>query len=285
MGPRRSVRREDVVTLLPGRKWRSVLTIAGSDPTGGAGMQMDMKTFHDRGVLGLSVVTVVTAQNTRKFFEAHPVPDTLLESQLACIRDEFPMDAIKIGALTNIGQIETIAHFLSTLEVCPPVVLDPILGPTTQGTFLGPELLPCLVEHLFPLITVATPNRKEATILSGIPSYNKESIAQWAKHLPCSVLVTGGDGPEDGIEDILYRKDLSPCRWTGPKIGTMSIHGTGCALSSCIAANLAQGSPIEKACMGGILYVRKLAQNALTVEGAPQRILTPGMTLDPTDTD
>lgn len=238
----------------------TALTIAGSDSGGGAGIQADLKTFHDHGVWGMSAITAVTAQNSRGVHRIDLVPVEGLVAQLQAVFDDFPVGAIKIGMLGTAGHATAVADVLERLSPFPPLVVDPVMVSSTGDRLLEPDAERVIAHRLIPLATVSTPNLAEAAVLAG----RETNVTDWALARPRPILITGGDGPGDEIVDLLVR-DGTTRRFVHPRIGRGSFHGTGCTLASAIAARLAHGDELEPAVTSAIAYVEKRIQNATTL--------------------
>lgn len=240
--------------------YATALTIAGSDSGGGAGIQADLKTFLDHRVFGMSVICAITAQNTRGVTRVDPVPVAGVLAQLEAVFSDLPVGAVKIGMLGTAGLTSAVARFLRELPERPPVVLDPVMISTSGARLLDDDAVAVLIEELLPLATLATPNLDEAAVLAG--SGSREAQLVWASEAPCAVLITGGDTESAAIVDTLVQ-GAAARSWTGTRLGDRSFHGTGCTLSSAIAARLALGHTLEDAVDGGIAYVRGLIGHAL----------------------
>ncbi|MEZ5935559.1 MAG: bifunctional hydroxymethylpyrimidine kinase/phosphomethylpyrimidine kinase [Alphaproteobacteria bacterium] len=233
-----------------GGKIANVLTIAGSDSGGGAGIQADLKTMSALGVYGLSVITALTAQNTRAVTAIHDVPPAMVAAQLDAVFDDIRIDAVKIGMLSRPEVIETVAEWLRR-HGAETIVLDPVMVAKSGDALLQPDAVSALIEHLLPLATVITPNLPEAGVLLGRAApVDIEEMRQAAadlRHLgPKAVLLKGGHLSEDAAVDIFEdRSGQQALR--GERIATGNTHGTGCTLSAAIAAFLAQGLALQDA--------------------------------------
>ncbi len=229
---------------------RKVLTIAGSDSSGGAGIQADLKTIAAHGHYGMSVITALTAQNTTGVSGIHAVPPEFVEKQMdAVFQDIFP-DAVKIGMLADANIIRAVAGRLKTW-MPRRIVLDPVMVSTSGSRLLEPEAEDCLIRELLPLVTVLTPNLAEAEALSGCRIFCQEDMEKAAAGI--MKLVPGGipgillkGGHLDGrADDLLYCRDGG--HWyPGEKIENPNTHGTGCTLSSAVACRLAEGRPLPE---------------------------------------
>ncbi len=228
-----------------------VLTIAGSDSGGGAGIQADLKTFAANGCYGMSVITALTAQNTQGVSGIHPVPPEFVAQQLDAVLADIGVDAVKIGMLFSPELIEAIARKLREYRVAQ-VVLDPVMVAASGDKLLRDDAVAALKEHLIPLAALITPNLPEAAVLLDREIATREAMASAATALAdlgCqNVLVKGGHLVDGDSADCLYLGVSRPIQWlASPRIATRNNHGTGCTLSSAIAARLAQGDPMETA--------------------------------------
>ena len=236
------------------------LTIAGSDSGGGAGIQADLKTFSALGVYGASAITALTAQNTVGVQGIHNAPPEFVVQQIESVLSDLDVGAIKIGMLSNAVIIEAVATVLQRYRHIP-IVLDPVMVATSGDALLEQSAISALREHLLPLAAVITPNLPELAMLCGDTVANNEEamIAQGKVLLDLgssSVLVKGGHAEGADSTDLL----LSWClvkRYTVPRIKTRNVHGTGCTLSSAIAAGLAKGLPLFEAVGEAKAYVTK----------------------------
>ncbi len=253
----------------------TALTIAGSDSGGGAGIQADLKTFLDHRVFGMSAIAAVTAQNTRGVFRIDALPPEGLRAQLDAVFDDLPVGAVKIGMLGNAALVNVVADVLERLDVRPPVVLDPVMVASTGARLLEADAEEALRHRLLPLATVVTPNLAELAVLAGTD--DRHAGNAWALAQPVAVLATGGDPDPDSIDDdivvdALYRPGFPVRRFSAPRIhpagGNGSFHGTGCTVSSAIAARLAHGQDLDDAVDGAITYVQHLLRRAVEL-GSP----------------
>ena len=233
------------------------LTIAGSDTCGGAGIQADLKSFSANGVYGMSVITAVTAQNTMGVFGIQDINPEMIESQIDVIFDDIRVDAIKIGMVSKIESIIAISKALRKIEKLPAIVLDPVMISKSGFNLLSRDAKDTLVKELFPLATLITPNLPEAEEILGIEIKTLDEMKEAALKLkelgPKAVLVKGGhlegeatDLLFDGKEFIILPQE---------RINTTHTHGTGCTLSSAIAANLAKNMTMEEAVREGKRYI------------------------------
>jgi len=233
------------------RTYHRVLTIAGSDSGGGAGIQADLKTFAALGCYGLSVVTAITAQNTRGVTAVHALPASIVQGQLEAVLSDIGADAVKIGMLHSGELIETVGDQLKKYQM-KNIVLDPVLAAQSGASLLDVEAIDTLKKHLLPLVTVFTPNLPEASVFLSREVHNLDDMHKASKDLTAggceNVLLKGGHLEEGDSTDLLY---IGPedrfVVLKGERISTRNNHGTGCTLSSALAAYLATGFPLEKA--------------------------------------
>ncbi|MGH7162553.1 MAG: bifunctional hydroxymethylpyrimidine kinase/phosphomethylpyrimidine kinase, partial [Planctomycetota bacterium] len=223
---------------------RTALTIAGSDPSGGAGVQGDLKTFHAHGVFGMAVVTALTVQNTRGVSGVHDVPPDFVAAQLDAVLEDMPVGAAKTGMVSVTPTIEAIARALGRRRV-PFLVVDPVMVATSGDALLRDDAVAAIVERLFPLATLVTPNLPEAERLCDFRVDSIEAMRHAALALKSrgarAVLLKGGHLPGPQVVDLLYADGVFH-EFSDPRIGTRNVHGTGCALSAGIAAQLARGA-------------------------------------------
>jgi len=227
---------------------KAVLSIAGSDCSGGAGIQADLKTMTMNGVYGMSVITALTAQNTTGVQGISEVTPDFLALQIDSIFADIRPDAVKIGMVPSAGLISVIAEKLEEYQA-KNIVIDPVMVATSGSSLMKNEAVSALTEKLLPLAAVVTPNIPEAETLSGMKIENEKDMEEAAKKISdvysCAVLLKGGHSINDA-NDLLYRD--GECRWfCGRRIHNPNTHGTGCTLSSAIASNLAKGCALEDA--------------------------------------
>ena len=227
---------------------KTALTIAGSDCSGGAGIQADLKTMLANGVYGMSAITALTAQNTTGVAAIMNVTPEFLGQQLDCIFTDIFPDAVKIGMVSDKGLIRMIAEKLRQYQP-KHVVVDPVMVATSGARLIADDAVEVLQQELFPLATVLTPNIPEAEVLLGEKIASKEMMEGAAEKIGrqygCSVLCKGGHSINDA-NDLLYADD-SLTWFAGKRIDNPNTHGTGCTLSSAIAANLAKGCELAEA--------------------------------------
>ena len=223
-----------------------VLTIAGSDSSGGAGIQAELKTKTMQGCYGMSAITALTAQNTTGVREIHPVPAAFLQAQIAAVCEDIPPLAVKIGMVYDVPQIHAIAEMVQHYRLTK-LVLDPVMIATSGASLLRSGAQKALKENLFSLAALITPNIPEAEILSGMTITDATGMEAAAKYISekygCAVLCKGGHKVNDA-DDLLWRNGFG--KWFhGKRIDNPNTHGTGCTLSSAIASNLAKGYALD----------------------------------------
>ena len=227
---------------------KTALTIAGTDPSGGAGIQADIKTMTANGVYAMSAVTALTAQNTTGVYGILESTPEFLASQLDCIFTDIFPDAVKTGMVSSTGLIEVIADKLKQYKA-QNIVVDPVMVATSGSRLISQEAVDALKELLLPLATVLTPNIPEAEVLSGLtisgPADMEKAAQAIGETYGCAVLCKGGHDLNDA-NDLLWRDGT--CKWFhGRRIHNPNTHGTGCTLSSAIASNLAKGYDLDTA--------------------------------------
>ena len=238
---------------------KTVLTIAGSDCSGGAGIQADIKTMTLNGVYAMSAITALTAQNTLGVTAIQESSPEFLKAQLDAIFEDIYPDAIKIGMLSSCELIEVIAERLQYYDA-HNIVIDPVMVATSGSSLMKDNALQSLINDLFPLATLITPNILEAEVLSGLKITNDEDMLIAAKKISedyhCAVLLKGGHHINDA-NDLLYH-DGEYHWFKGERIDNENTHGTGCTLSSAIAANLAKGYTLETSILRAKQYLSKI---------------------------
>lgn len=254
---------------------KKVLTIAGSDSGGGAGIQADLKTIAALGCYGLSAITALTAQNTQGVRAIHaPEPD-FLGKQLDAVFEDIGADAVKIGMLHSPQIVEVVAHAL--LQYKPAhIVLDPVMVATSGDALITPQTQEAIVEKLFPLADVITPNLDELSLLVGEPITRPNQFEAAALKIfelgANAVLIKGGHLDQPNLVDVLFETDrggpsgLAVTEIIRPRINTKNLHGTGCTLSSAIACFLAQGYPLKAAVKGAQDYVYQAIEAAVDMQ-------------------
>jgi hydroxymethylpyrimidine/phosphomethylpyrimidine kinase len=243
---------------------RSVLTIAGSDSCGGSGIQADMSTFADFGVYGASVITAVTARNTIGTQAVEPVSDRMIVSQIESVLEDLPICAIKTGMLPSVPGIAVLGEILGQLTPRIPMVVDPVVIEPKGRELTGETMLEAVRNHLFPLARVITPNREEAQVLTGNTINNMKDMEAAARELleygSHAVLLKGGQFRAGEITDILLTRDdlfsFSHPAFEG------RFHGTGCVLSSAVAAGLALEKALPDSVKDAVEYVQGCLRNS-----------------------
>lgn len=227
---------------------RTALTIAGSDSSGGAGIQADIKTMTMNGVYAMSAITAITAQNTTGVQGIVELAPEFLEMQLDSIFMDIRPDAVKIGMVSSAGIIKVINEKLSTYKA-GNIVVDPVMISTSGSKLISDNAISSLKEMLLPLADIVTPNIPEAEVLSGITINNPDDMCTASKLISetykCAVLCKGGHNLNDA-NDVLYSNG-SHTWFNGKRIDNPNTHGTGCTLSSAIASNLANGQSLSDA--------------------------------------
>jgi hydroxymethylpyrimidine/phosphomethylpyrimidine kinase len=238
-----------------------LLTIAGSDSGGGAGIQADLKTFAAHGGYGMSVIAALTAQNTREVRAVHEVPAAIVAAQIDAVLEDIGADAVKIGMLASAGIIRAVADRLRVhlKGTGVPIVLDPVMIAKSGARLLREDAVEALKAELLPLATVVTPNVPELETLTGLAlnAGNEEERLQAARALAAlgpAVLAKGGHAEGYEVVDLLLEGDRIH-RFAHPRLHTASTHGTGCTLSSAIAARLGAGEELPWAVEGAIAYL------------------------------
>lgn len=256
------------------------LTIAGSDSGGGAGIQADLKTFHAFGVFGTSAVTAITVQNTRGVTGVHAVPVETVRAQIAAVAGDLPPAACKTGMLATPELVRAVAASIREHRL-PSYVLDPVMVATSGDRLLDAEAERTIIQELLPLTAVVTPNLDEASILVGERLEDVAGMRRAAEALVAmgakAALMKGGHLPGEELVDLLF--DGREWReWRRPKLHTRSTHGTGCTLSSGIAAGLAHGRPLERAVEDALGYVQRALRAApgLGAGHGPLNHMVPG---------
>ncbi|HEV8631991.1 MAG TPA: bifunctional hydroxymethylpyrimidine kinase/phosphomethylpyrimidine kinase [Thermoanaerobaculia bacterium] len=240
-----------------------LLTIAGSDCSGGAGIQADLKTFAAHGGYGMSVVTAVTAQSTLGVTAVHAVPPEVVAAQLAAVIDDLGVDAVKVGMLASAATVEVVVAALAALRGVP-IVVDTVMVAKGGAPLLADDAVATLRDRLLPLATLVTPNIPEAAKLADLPVADEQQRLAAARRLAaagCAVLLKGGHGGGDDLVDLLV-DGAGVDRFTHPRQHTRALHGTGCTLSAAIAARLARGEPLALAVGAAIAYVQEAIATA-----------------------
>ena len=247
---------------------KTALTIAGSDSSGGAGIQADLKTFAAHGVYGMSVVTAVTAQNSCGVRDFWACPVENVSSQLRCVLEDIPVKALKTGMLVDEGIVRAVAEVLR--EYSPQnLVVDPVITAKAGTYLLSLEAIDTLKRYLLPLAGLVTPNTYEAAVLAGMDTVtNLEEMKEAAKRIAdtgvAAVLVKGGHLEGLNIYDVLYDGDSWEV-FEGERLGKTEPHGTGCTLSAAITADLAKGKSLKVSVETARVYTRSAISNAMQI--------------------
>jgi hydroxymethylpyrimidine/phosphomethylpyrimidine kinase len=230
-------------------RYPRVLSIAGSDSGGGAGIQADLKTFSALGCFGMTAITAITAQNTCGVNAIHAVPADILAAQIDAVVTDIGIDGVKIGMLHDPDVVNVVAQAIKRYK-WERVVLDPVMVAAGGDRLIAEETVAVLVRELFPLVTVITPNLDEAALLLGRSLQAESELAAAAEELMKSgaqaVLLKGGHLPGEEVVDLLLQRDGAMVRMSNPRIHTRNTHGTGCTLSSAIACYLALGHELAE---------------------------------------
>jgi len=243
---------------------RVALSIAGSDPSGGAGIQADLKTFHQFGVYGMAAITALTAQNTVGVSAVHVVPPEFLRQQLQALAADLPPDAIKTGMLADVQLATTVADSIRAFG-WTPLVVDPVMIATSGDRLLSVDAEQVIRDRLLPLATLVTPNLDEASLLTGLKVRDVAQMERAGMLMldmgAAAVLMKGGHLQDDVIVDLLVTPDGTR-QFSHPRIHSTSTHGTGCTLSAAITAGLASGRTLEAAVEAALDYVVQAIANA-----------------------
>jgi hydroxymethylpyrimidine/phosphomethylpyrimidine kinase len=243
-------------------RYPRVLSIAGSDSGGGAGIQADLKTFSALGCFGMTAITALTAQNTQGVRSIHAVPLQILADQIDAVVEDIGVDAVKIGMLHSADTVRTVAAALQRHGL-RRVVLDPVMIATSGAKLIDDQAIEVLVRELFPLAAVVTPNLDEAALLVGRPLASEADMEAAARELlqrgAQAVLVKGGHLAGETVSDLLLARGGQPIWLRAPRIASSNTHGTGCTLSSAIASQLALGADLAEA----VIHARDFVRGAL----------------------
>ena len=247
----------------PRFEYPRVLSIAGSDSGGGAGIQADLKTIAALGCFGMTAITALTAQNTCGVRAIHGVPPQMLRDQIDAVIDDIGADAVKIGMLHAPEIVQTVAEAIDR-HTLPNVVFDPVMVATSGAVLIEQASMEILVRELFPRATLITPNLDEAGLLVGTPLTSTDDMETAALTLRAqgarAVLIKGGHLPGETVIDLLLTESGEKIWMKAPRIHSTNTHGTGCTLSSAIASHLALGESLVEAVRAARLYVREALQ-------------------------
>jgi hydroxymethylpyrimidine/phosphomethylpyrimidine kinase len=240
-------------------RYPRVLSIAGSDSGGGAGIQADLKTFSALGCFGMTAITALTAQNTTGVRNIHGVPTAILSDQIDAVVEDIGVDAVKIGMLHSVEVAHTVAQAIDRHKL-PHVVLDPVMVATSGAVLIDHAAVEVLVREMFPRAVLITPNLDEASLLVGHPLASEADMEAAALELmgkgANAVLLKGGHLQGDTVSDLLVQAGGERLWMRDTRIATPNTHGTGCTLSSAIAAHLALGASLVDAVQQARAFVR-----------------------------
>lgn len=240
------------------------LTVAGSDSGGGAGIQADLKTFHQFGVFGTSVVVAITAQNTRGVRAVHAVPQSIVAAQLAALAEDLPPAALKTGMLATEPLVRQVAETIAA-QKWSRYVCDPVMVATSGDRLLDAEAEAVLRGRLLPLALIVTPNLDEAAILTGLEVRDPAAMEEAGRRLLAlgarAALVKGGHLETEVVTDVLVTSSAVH-RFTRPRLVTTSTHGTGCTLSAAITSGLALGRELTDSVANALDFVHRAIQAA-----------------------
>jgi hydroxymethylpyrimidine/phosphomethylpyrimidine kinase len=244
-----------------------VLSIAGSDSSGGAGIQADLKTISSLGCYGMTVVTAITAQNTIAVDKVMLVPEDIIEAQYHSVSKDYAIDAIKIGMIGDVGRVRSLKKILKSQA--GKIVLDPVMVATSGSSLVQEPISAVMADELFPISCLVTPNLLEAQefLKLGMISFDDMVDAALAllKFGANAVLLKGGHLTDDLLKDVLVEKigtQIEISEFTHHRIETKNTHGTGCTLSSAIACGIAQNKPLKIAVEQGITYTQNSIEAA-----------------------
>jgi hydroxymethylpyrimidine/phosphomethylpyrimidine kinase len=248
----------------------NVLTIAGSDSGGGAGIQADLKTFSALGCFGTSVITAVTAQNTMGVRSVHGIPGEIIKDQIQAVLEDIKPVAIKIGMINRAEVVQVIERELKAYDRSVPVILDPVMVATSGDRLIEPDTITQLIERLFPLVSLVTPNIDEAIILSGQEIYSLDDMIAAGRKIiekgAKAVLIKGGHLLGPVIYDVFISENDDPVVLESAFISSKNLHGTGCTLSSAIAAEMAKGNNLLAAIKNAKNYISQALQSGCDVK-------------------
>ena len=249
-------------------KYPTVLTIAGTDPTGGAGIQADLKTFTALGCYGMSVITALVAQNTTGVKSIHSIPPEFVRQQLLAVLEDIRPDAVKIGMVHSVALVEVIAEVLAQYSDIP-VVFDPVMIATSGDRLIEEDTIEAIKQKLFPLSAVITPNMDEAALLAGIGVKTVEDMQLAAAGImamkPGALLLKGGHLEKEELTSLLFEGNGIKTEYKSQRINTRNMHGSGCTLSSAIASFLARDYSLADAVANAQEYVHGAILNAANV--------------------
>ncbi len=231
------------------KRYPTTLIIAGSDSCGGAGIQADIKTCSAIGVYAATAITAITAQNTMGVIDIQPITPDIVSKQIKAVLDDLIIDSIKIGMLCNVDIVKAVANALNGIDI--PIITDPVMVSTSGHKLLSDEAIDAVIKYIFPLSEIVTPNLHEASLLSGINIVSSDDIME-AAHMILNrnsgaVLIKGGHFTNNLSTDTFIDNHREVNRYSSPRYDTHNTHGTGCTLSSAIAAYRAKGYNLPEA--------------------------------------
>lgn len=249
-----------------GIRMKKALSIAGSDCSGGAGIQADLKTFSAHGVFGMSVIVSVVAENTSRVIEIQDIRADMIQKQIDAVFEDIEVDAVKVGMLSNAACMLAVAEKLR--EYRPRhVVVDPVMYAKNGCPLMDPDAISTLIESVVPLAGILTPNIPEAEKIAGISVHSRsdmEKAARIISDMGCgSVLVKGGHLEGDAMDILFDGEDFY--YYSSPRIYTKNTHGTGCTYSSAIASNLAFGMPMSEAVRQAKRYITMAIRHSMDI--------------------
>lgn len=247
-----------------------VLSIAGSDSSGGAGIQADIKTFAALGVYGATAITAITAQNTLGVHALHPIPPQMVHDQIVATMDDLAPSVVKIGMLANVAIVDAVAEALSSYST--PIILDPVIVSTSGHRLLSAEAEKSIIRLLLPMTELLTPNIPEMEALADMPIATLDEKMRAAEQLfrygAKAILLKGGHEQGDAKCDILFTQTaagIQSTTFTSETIDTRNTHGTGCTLSSAIAAYVARGCNIAEAIFNAKEFVTEAIRHGADI--------------------
>lgn len=246
------------------KKYTKLLTIAGSDSGGGAGIQADLKTFSALGCYGMSVIAALTAQNTLGVTAIYPVTAEFVKQQIDAVLSDIGAEAVKIGMLSSPEVIKMVARTLGEYKI-KTIVLDPVMVAKSGDKLLQDNAIEALITHLFPLATIITPNLQEAQVLTKMTISNRDDMLIAGKKLlsyGCQNVILKGSFYKDDILPDLFINNVDEPLWLDSKrVDTINNHGTGCTLSSAIASYLGQGKSVLEAVKLAKVYITEAIED------------------------
>lgn len=246
---------------------KNLLTIAGSDSGGGAGIQADIKTFAAHGGYGMSVITSVTAQNTMGVTAIHDIPADMVCAQMDAVFSDIRVDGVKVGMLSNPEIVSAVADRLR--HYAPKIIIvDPVMVSTSGSKLLSDDAVRLIKSELIPFATMVTPNIPEAEVLTGLKISSTDDMGKAAEiigALGCRYVLVKGGHLSDTANDLLYDSDGEIKIFEGTRLKSKNTHGTGCSISSAICANLAKGMDAAKAVGEAKKYIRVGIENSVSI--------------------